>query len=133
MVYISLKIWVTGTLNNNGFTLSMAAQKQLLPILAVMAKNAMVAISSLPLPPKAIAADFGGNGKLDIATIAFFADMKNDPAESFIYFEQVSPFNFKPHAIPISKYGHWMTMDVADFNNDGKPDIILGNYGSGFM
>jgi hypothetical protein len=82
---------------------------------------------------KAIAADFDGDGDLDIATTAFFADMQNNPAESFIYFEQVKPFSFKPHAIPISKYGHWMSMEVADYNNDGKPDIILGNYSSGFL
>ena len=82
---------------------------------------------------KAIAADFEGNGRLDIATTAFFADMKNDPAESFVYFEQISPFNFKAHAIPISKYGRRMSMQVADYNHDGKPDIILGNYSTGYQ
>lgn len=82
---------------------------------------------------KAIAADFDGDGDLDIATIAFFADMKNKPAEEFIYFEQDGPMSFKPHAVPVSKYGRWMCMDVADINGDGKPDIILGNYGEGFM
>jgi len=82
---------------------------------------------------KAIAANFKGNGSLDIATTAFFADMQNEPGESFIYFEQVKPFVYTPHAIPISKYGHWMTMEVGDYNNDGKLDIILGNYSSGFM
>jgi hypothetical protein len=82
---------------------------------------------------KAIAADFDGDGDLDIATSAFFADMQNNPAESFVYFEQISPFNFKAHAIPISKYGRWMTMEVADYNGDGKPDIILGNYSTGFL
>jgi hypothetical protein len=82
---------------------------------------------------KAIAADFDGDGDLDIATIAFFADMKDNPAESFIYFEQDKPMSFKPHAIPVSKYGHWMCMDVADMNNDGKPDIILGNYSEGML
>ena len=82
---------------------------------------------------KAIAADFDGDGDLDIATVAFFADMKGNPAESFIYFEQDKPMGFKPHAIPVSKYGHWMCMDVADMNNDGKPDIILGNYGEGML
>ncbi|MDR3694644.1 VCBS repeat-containing protein [Mucilaginibacter sp.] len=82
---------------------------------------------------KAIAADFDGDGDLDIATSAYYTDLKNNPAEGFVYFEQVSPFNFKAHAIPISKYGRWFTMDVGDYNNDGKPDIVLGNYGTGFM
>jgi hypothetical protein len=82
---------------------------------------------------KAIAADFDKDGDVDIATIAFFADMKNTPAEEFIYFEQDKPMQFKPHAIPVSKYGRWMSMDVSDLNKDGKPDIILGNYASGFL
>ncbi len=81
---------------------------------------------------KAIAADFDGDGDLDIITSAFFADLKNNPAEGCIYFEQDKPFSFKPHAIPVSKYGRWMSMEVADYNNDGKPDVILGNYSAGF-
>ncbi len=82
---------------------------------------------------KAIAADFDGDGDLDIAAISFFADLKGNPAESFIYFEQDKPMSFKPHAIPVSKYGHWMNMTVADINHDGKPDIILGNYADGLL
>jgi hypothetical protein len=82
---------------------------------------------------KAMAVDFDGDGDLDIATIAFFADLKGNPAETFIYFEQDKQLDFKPHAIPVSKYGHWYSMDVGDVNNDGKPDIVLGNYSKGFM
>ncbi|XHR92727.1 FG-GAP repeat domain-containing protein [Mucilaginibacter sp. UC70_90] len=82
---------------------------------------------------KAIATDFDGDGDIDIATIAFFADMKNTPAEEFVYFEQGKPFDFKPHALPISNLGHWMCMEVTDLNKDGKPDLVLGNYADGFM
>jgi hypothetical protein len=82
---------------------------------------------------KAIATDFDKDGDIDIATIAFFADMKNKPAEEFIYFEQDKTMQFKPHAIPVSQYGRWMSLDVNDINKDGRPDIILGNYASGFL
>lgn len=82
---------------------------------------------------KAIAADFNGDGIPDIATIAFFADMEGNPAEEFIYFEHTRELNFKPHAVPVSSYGRWMTLNVADLNSDNKPDIILGNYSHGFQ
>jgi hypothetical protein len=80
---------------------------------------------------KAIAADFDGDGDVDIATIAFFADLKSNPAEGFIYFEQDKSMSFKPHAIPVSNYGRWMSMDTIG-NKHGKPDIVLGNYSTGF-
>jgi hypothetical protein len=82
---------------------------------------------------KAIAKDFDGDGDLDIATSAFFADFKGNPAEGFIYFEQDKQMDFKPHAVPVSKYGRWMSIDVADVNHDGKPDIVLGNFSKGMM
>ncbi len=80
---------------------------------------------------KAIAADFDGDGDLDIATSAFFADLKGRPAEGCIYFEQDKPLHFVPHALPVNKYGRWMGMEVADYNQDGKPDILLGNFARG--
>lgn len=82
---------------------------------------------------KAIAADFDADGDLDIVTNAFFADFKNEPEESVIYFEQTKPFSFKPHAIPVSKEGRWMSMEVGDYNGDGKPDLIFANYSTGFL
>ena len=79
---------------------------------------------------KAIATDFDGDGDIDIATTAFFADLKNKPREGFIYFEQDKAMNFKPHAIPVSQYGRWMTMDTLS-KSKGRPDIVLGNYAMG--
>jgi hypothetical protein len=77
---------------------------------------------------KAMARDFDGDGDLDIATISFFADYKNQPEEGFVYLENTGNFIFKPHSAPQTEHGRWLTMDVSDFDGDGKPDILLGNF-----
>jgi hypothetical protein len=82
---------------------------------------------------KAIAADFDMDGDLDIASIAFFSDVKNRPGENFLYFEQDGPMHFIPHSPPIEKQGRWICMDVGDYDGDGDLDIILGNYSQGFQ
>lgn len=82
---------------------------------------------------KAIATDFNKDGKLDIAVIAFFSDLKNNPAEGFTYFEQTKPMQFIPYNIPIQAEGRWICMDVKDYNKDGKPDVVLGNFSLGFI
>ncbi|GAB3698595.1 hypothetical protein GCM10027592_23790 [Spirosoma flavus] len=82
---------------------------------------------------KALAADFDQDGDLDVATIAFFADLKNKPAETFIYFEQQKTAQFQPHAVPVSQYGRWLCMDAQDWDHDGDVDVVLGNYARGFL
>lgn len=80
---------------------------------------------------KAVARDFDGDGDLDIAAISFFADYVHQPEESFVYFENRGNFDFHPYSFPEANMGRWLTMDVGDFNHDGKPDIILGNFSVG--
>ena len=77
---------------------------------------------------KAMAADFDHDGDLDIATIAYFPDFKDNPKQGFVYLEQTGPNQFKAHEIPVSDEGRWLTMEVADLDNDGYPDVILGNF-----
>jgi hypothetical protein len=60
---------------------------------------------------KAIAADFNGDGKPDIASIAFFSDLKDTPDEGFTYFEQDDNYALcaapAPHKYfwPLDMYG----------------------------
>jgi len=77
---------------------------------------------------KAVARDFDGDGDLDLATIAFFADFKHQPEEGFVYLENVGHGEWRPYTISGTEVGRWLTMDVGDLDGDGRPDIILGNF-----
>ncbi len=71
------------------------------------------------------AVDFDKDGDLDIAAISFFPDFDKTPEQSFIYFENKEG-NFEPKIIPQAVEGRWLVMEVADFNQDGFEDIVLG-------
>jgi FG-GAP-like repeat len=77
---------------------------------------------------KAMARDFDGDGDLDIATIAFFADYARQPEEGFVYLENKGNFVFQPFTFAKGRLGRWLTMDAADLDGDGKIDLVLGNF-----
>lgn len=76
---------------------------------------------------KAIANDFDGDGNIDIATIAYFADYNNNPNEGFVFLHNTGGFNFTPYTIPATNTGRWITMDAADVDGDGKTDLLLAS------
>jgi hypothetical protein len=77
---------------------------------------------------KAMARDYDGDGDLDIATIAFFADYAESPEEGFVYLENKGNLKFSPYTLAETQFGRWLTMDAADLDGDGKTDIVLGNF-----
>lgn len=76
---------------------------------------------------KAVAKDFDGDGDLDIAAIAYFADFAHQPNEGFVYLENKGDFSFQPFSLPATRQGRWINMDVADVDGNGKQDILLAN------
>ncbi|QJD78955.1 FG-GAP repeat domain-containing protein [Spirosoma rhododendri] len=82
---------------------------------------------------KAVAADFDKDGDLDIAAIAFFADLGPASPQTFVYYEGQPAQTFRRHHLPISQYGRWICMDVNDWDHDGNLDIALGNFSRGFL
>jgi len=76
---------------------------------------------------KAVARDFNGDGNIDIAAIAYFADYAHQPNQGFVYLQGMGGLNYMPYSLPATNAGRWITMDVADITGDGKPDILLAN------
>ncbi|PQJ34438.1 hypothetical protein BSZ35_07340 [Salinibacter sp. 10B] len=77
---------------------------------------------------EAVARDFDEDGDLDIGMIGFFADLRSDAAQDFVYLEQDGPLEFTPHAPPIAHKGRWISMDAGDYDGDNDVDLVLGNF-----
>lgn len=77
---------------------------------------------------KALARDFDKDGDIDIATISYFPDFKNQPKEGFVYLKNEGNFKFKAASIKEVNAGNWLVMDAADLDADGDEDIVLGNF-----
>jgi len=82
---------------------------------------------------RALAEDFDGDGDMDIASIAYFADFKRAPEAALIYLRQDKPMEFKQLKMPGAQSGRWITMDAGDVDGDEDVDLVLGamNMGPG--
>jgi hypothetical protein len=77
---------------------------------------------------QAVARDFDGDGDLDVAAIAYFADFERHPDHGFIYFQNEGNYKFMSITIPETKTGRWLVMESADIDRDGDEDIMLGSF-----
>jgi len=76
-------------------------------------------------------ADFDQNGLPDLAVSAFYAPITESDSPGFVLLSQTKPNAFQPFTFPMSKWGNWMVMDVADLDRDGDQDIFLGSFQRG--
>ena len=65
----------------------------------------------------------------------------SDPSMSLVRLNEPGPssrqsegkLKFRPYSPPLERYGRWLCMDVKDFDGDGDPDIVLGNFADGYL
>ncbi len=80
---------------------------------------------SLPGCYRAVARDLDGDGDLDVVAASLFYGWKETPVPSLVWLENDGQQNFTARQIA-DHPTNLATVDVGDFNGDGKLDIIAG-------
>ena len=87
-------------------------------------------LAELPGGSRAQAADLDGDGDLDIVAstlVALRSPADESKLPSLVWLEQKPGGNFERHTLEVGSPRH-ATLDVADFDEDGDLDIVVGNF-----
>jgi hypothetical protein len=89
-------------------------------------------VTKMPGVLRARAADFDGDGDLDIAAVAFVQPVMGKRAllstfDSIVWFEQAGAESFERHSLETGNFTH-AALEIGDFNGDGRPDLAVGSF-----
>ena len=75
---------------------------------------------------QAAVAGFDGDQDLDIMVSANFADPAFHPERSILFLQNAGAYTFQPYAFSIGAGSQWNLTWAADFNADGRLDVLIG-------
>lgn len=79
-----------------------------------------------------VAEDFDGDGDMDIAAVAYFANYAAAPTTAgFLYLENAGNQFTPRHLEGLGTLGRWAVISAGDVDADGDADILLGNLAYG--
>ncbi len=89
-------------------------------------------LAAMPGVMRAVAADFTGDGKLDVVAVSDlpaegFPDREKKQLDSVVLLEQTAPGTFARHSLETATCDH-LTCAAGDLYGEGKAHLVVGNH-----
>ena len=73
-----------------------------------------------------ISFDYDDDGQLDLASVSYFGDFKNQPEQGAMIHQNKNNGKFVSRPLPQSEKSRWCRIGKGDLDSDGDDDLILG-------